>query len=38
MSPRCDVCDAQDETVDWCGSCGCCVAHCQGFVDCEEGN
>lgn len=34
MTPTCDTCGAVDETVEWCGSCGCCVEHCQQFVDC----
>ena len=33
--PTCDVCGETDENVDWCGSCGCCREHCQGYVDCE---
>lgn len=34
--PRCDVCNAVDETVEWCGSCGCCVEHCQKFEGCPD--
>lgn len=34
--PKCDVCGAVDESVDWCGDCGCCVAHCRGFEDCVD--
>jgi hypothetical protein len=34
---RCDVCGvlAEDESVQWCGNCGCCVEHCQKNEDCE---
>lgn len=35
-TPRCDVCNAIDEEVDWCGSCGCCVEHCQDFEGCGD--
>ncbi len=34
--PRCDVCNAIDETVVWCGNCGCCLIHCQDQEGCEE--
>jgi hypothetical protein len=36
VEPSCDVCGAlaEDESVDWCGECGCCVEHCQKFVGC----
>lgn len=33
-TPRCDVCNAIGEAVDWCGECGCCVRHCQRHVGC----
>ena len=37
--PECDVCHEYECDVDeWCGGCGCCVAHCQEFVDCPERN
>lgn len=37
VEPRCDVCESFSEDVDgWCGGCGCCVTHCQQFVDCPE--
>jgi hypothetical protein len=34
--PTCDVCGAlaEDESVNWCGECGCCVEHCQKFEGC----
>lgn len=35
VEPECDVCAAHPESVSWCGDCGCCVQHCQGFVDCS---
>lgn len=33
---RCDVCGAlaEDEAVEWCGNCGCCVEHCQKDEGC----
>lgn len=34
--PHCDECGAIDETVEWCGGCGCCVEHCQLTDLCEE--
>lgn len=36
VEPRCDVCNAVDETVEWCGNCGCCTEHCQSEEGCEE--
>lgn len=37
VEPRCDVCGFFSEDADgWCGTCGCCVVHCQQFVDCPE--
>lgn len=35
-TPRCDVCGKVDEEVDWCGNCGCCREHCQGYKSCSE--
>lgn len=35
-TPHCDVCGAVDETVEWCGGCGCCVIHCQLDQACED--
>lgn len=35
-TPHCDVCGAVDETVEWCGSCGCCVEHCLLTDSCED--
>ena len=35
-TPRCDVCNAVDETVEWCGNCGRCVQHCQHYDGCED--
>ena len=39
FEPRCDECGSvQDEdTTEWCGICGCCVDHCQGFLGCVTG-
>ena len=36
VDPSCDVCGAlmEDESVEWCGECGCCVEHCQKFEGC----
>lgn len=35
-TPHCDECGAVDETVEWCGGCGCCVEHCQLDQACED--
>jgi hypothetical protein len=36
--PSCDVCDAtSDGHTAWCGVCGCCIEHCQLYVDCMGG-
>ena len=34
VEPACDTCQAHPEQVDWCGSCGSCVVHCVGYIDC----
>lgn len=34
--PSCDRCGAHPESVTWCGSCGSCAAHCEGFYDCPN--
>lgn len=35
-TPHCDECGAIDETVEWCGGCGCCVEHCQLTDLCDD--
>lgn len=37
VEPTCDACGSvQDEnTTEWCGSCGCCQQHCRLFEDCD---
>jgi hypothetical protein len=35
--PSCDECGIlMEETADWCGECGNCKEHCQGYVDCPR--
>lgn len=39
VPPCCDVCGRTDDEVrldgeHWCGSCGTCGEHCEGYADC----
>lgn len=35
--PRCDDCGIHmEEAARWCGECGCCREHCQGYAGCER--
>lgn len=34
--PRCDVCNAYCEDVEWDGNCGNCVEHCAQYDGCPE--
>jgi hypothetical protein len=36
LFPQCDVCEAIEEDVVWCGNCGNCLEHCKGEEGCEE--
>ena len=41
VPPCCDVCGRTDDEVHsdgefWCGSCGSCAGHCEGYVDCPR--
>ena len=41
VPPCCDVCGRTDDEVHsdgefWCGSCGSCSEHCEGYVGCPD--
>jgi hypothetical protein len=32
----CDICERDSESVEWCGNCGNCLAHCADSRGCGE--